>query len=254
MITFYFIIFLLGTLAGFITGLLGVGGGIIIIPAFLFILPFIGFDTISVNKVTGIAATQGMLGSFFAYLSFKKNNNIKKDILPRLLILVAISSLLGAIVSCFINEKILLFIYAAILCASAILFITDNSKNSKVNLEFNILPPVLIFIIGFFAGALGLGGAILYIPVLTYFYNMKIKESIANVTLMVFVTSSSSFIGKTITNQVPFELILPILLGSIIGAKLGTRVNSKLPSVLLKGLLLSIIVLTLLRVVFSLMQ
>lgn len=257
MITFYSIIFLLGTMAGFITGLLGIGGGILIIPAFLFILPLLGFDTIPMNKITGIAATQGMLGSIFAFFSLKKNNKINKDVLLKLLIMVAVSSLCGAVVSNFVNEKILLFIlltYTTLLVTFTIFFMVDNKPDLKAGVKITALPPILITVIGFMAGILGLGGAVLYIPMLNYFYRMDIKQSIANVTLLVFMTTGFAFIGKALTNQVPFEIIPPILLGAITGSKLGAKVNSKVPPMVLKVLLLIIVILTLIRVIFSLMQ
>lgn len=257
MITFYLIIFLLGTLAGFITGLLGIGGGIIIIPAFLFILPLLGFDAIPMNKITGIAATQGMLGSIFAFFSLKKNNKINRDVLFKLLIMVAVSSLLGAIVSNFVNEKILLFIlltYTTLLVTFTVFFMANREPGSKADVKVSALPPVLISIVGFMAGILGLGGAVLYIPMFNYFYKMDIKQSIANVTLLVFMTTGFAFIGKTVTNQVPFEIIPPILLGAIIGSKLGAKTNNKVNPLVLKGLLLVIVLLTLVRVIFSLIQ
>jgi uncharacterized membrane protein YfcA len=250
---FFLVITLISAMAGFFTGLLGIGGGIIIIPSFLYILPLFGFEPISVNEITGISAVQVAIGSLSAFRSHNKNGLMDKKILLITGIFAGTGAITGAVLSGYLSDKILLIVYLLILLISAISLAffkiseveSSNDKNKKyVNFT--------IFFSSIMSGAVGVGGAVLYLPILRFFYNIPTKFCIANVTYIVFAASIMTFTGKALTGQVPYHLIIYAVIGAYAGAKAGAAVSKKLSSSILKKILLLLIVITAVRVIFSL--
>lgn len=249
---FILIIIILGFIAGFASGLLGVGGGIIIIPSFLYLLPILGFKALSLNQITGIAATQVFLGSLFACIEHKKYGLMDKNIILKTGIMSGVGALIGAIISKYTPEKILLIIYFVILILSITALILSKERTAQVQIRPKSAA-TLIFFAGIMSGALGLGGAVMYIPILTHFHGLSLKTGISNVTFIVLFTSIAAFLGKAATNQIPFQFIIFIIIGAFAGAKLGAKTNNKLPSNVLKLILLIIITITAIRVAFSIL-
>lgn len=249
--SFELVIFLLSLISGFASGLLGIGGGVIIIPAFLFLVPFLTGKTFEMSQITGISSSQALFGSFLAFLTHKKYGFIDKDILRKTVIPVILGAFTGSFFSRILPEKILLVLYLCILLISIINLI----KNRQISAESKHAEKKAIavfFISSFFAGSLGLGGAIFFVPALTYFYALPIKNSIGNVTFLVLATGLFSFTGKALSGQVPYEILIYIIIGAMLGAKIGAKTSKLINPVYLKRALLVIMIITALRVSMSL--
>ncbi len=84
-------LFLLGSIAGIISGLLGLGGGSILLP----ILMILGFDTKKIAITMSFVIPFSTLGAFITYLSFTKMNWL-------VLSVAAIAAILGGIVGNYV--------------------------------------------------------------------------------------------------------------------------------------------------------
>lgn len=251
----YIITLLSALIAGFGTGLLGIGGGLIIYPVFLFIVPMLGYETLSINEISGIATIQIVAGSFFAFLSHRKNNTIGYKSLITVVIIASFGCLIGGLASARFPEKLLLGLYLFILMTSFSSLTVFKGVKFEENGGFKKhIVNLLCVATGFLAGVLGLGGAVLYIPILRFFYRLSTKEAISSVTFIVFCGSLMTFAGKVSTGQIPFELIIYTLAGSFGGAKLGAYVSKRTDSTKLRKALIALIILTAIRVLVALLS
>lgn len=103
LLTVFFICLALGAFVGFMAGLLGIGGGLIVVPALLYILPSVGISSSQLPHIaiaTSLAAI--ILTSISSARAHHKRGNIPwslfKSMLPGLV--------LGALASGFIAERI----------------------------------------------------------------------------------------------------------------------------------------------------
>ena len=74
--TFLLILFILGLVGGFFSGLLGIGGGIIMVPLLLFIPSILGFNSLSMKTIAGITMVQSLAGSLSAMLVHRRHRFI----------------------------------------------------------------------------------------------------------------------------------------------------------------------------------
>jgi len=249
---FILIVLIFGLIAGFLSGLLAVGGGIVIIPVFLYLIPLLGFPVLPMEQITGISSMQVITGSLFAFLSHRKYGLMDKNLLYTVGIGAGFGALAGSILSKFVPGEILLVTYFVVLSVSLLVIVIERHiEDTEIVVKNPVLATISAAITGILSGALGVGGAVLFIPILNHFYGMPIKTSISNVTYIVFITAVMTFLGKSATNQIPFHIAILVVLGAFFGARLGTIVSHKLSPGILKTILITIIVITLIRVFFS---
>ena len=94
----FILIFCICTFSGFLTGLLGVGGGIVIVPLFLGILPLFGV-TFSLQEVIGISATCVFINSFVTAFYRRKEKFLPFCTIAPLAVSIVIGTVLGAYLS-----------------------------------------------------------------------------------------------------------------------------------------------------------
>ena len=68
----YFLIGGLGLITGFLSGLIGIGGGIVMAPLLLYVPPLFGFDPLPMRIVAGLTITQGLLGCLSGAVSHRR--------------------------------------------------------------------------------------------------------------------------------------------------------------------------------------
>ncbi len=125
---FHFLILLLitGVFSGLIAGLLGVGGGLVIIPVVFYILNFYGFSKDIIMHVA-IASSLGVicitsLSSIYAHYKLK---NIEADVIKKWFTGVILGSIFGAIFASYMNGNVLVIIFGIIASTVAISMFLD---------------------------------------------------------------------------------------------------------------------------------
>ena len=65
---FFLFLALVGAAVGFLSGLLGIGGGIVMFPLLLYVPPLLGLGGIDVKSITGLTMAQGFFAALTAML------------------------------------------------------------------------------------------------------------------------------------------------------------------------------------------
>lgn len=243
----------LGGIVGFLAGLLGIGGGLIIVPALVYIFPLVGINNeIIMPMALGTSLAAIVLTSSSAAFAHSKKNNIPWQLTKPLIFMVSFGALLGAFIAARLTTEILVSFFATvvILLALYMLFSISKTKAKKEEnvvkqMPANYLLQLICFITGIIASLMGIAGGAILVPVLTYL-GLPIRQSIGIATacgVMVALFGSAGYIITGVNSPLLPEwslgyIYVPALVGLVISSTLlapvGVKFASKLPVKTLK--------------------
>lgn len=209
---------IIGFFAGLLSGFFGVGGGTISIP----ILLLAGID---IKNAIVISTVQMSFGSVFgSFLNHKKGVFEFKKALPFVYGGV-LGSIIGAASMHFFPSKFLSYLFLSLLVFTTIkIFITPSEHEGQEKGT-----PAVYFAIGVgigtFAGLLGVGGAILMMPILPGFLNFSLKKAIGISLFFVVSTSLSAFATFAYLGKVNYIDGLSVAIASLLGVWLGVQLS-----------------------------
>ncbi len=251
----YLLFLLIGIITGSASSLLGIGGGLIFVPALTFLLPAIGVPPEYLIHI--VIATSLFAGSISSASAFYQHYKIHNVEIKKSLLMASGSFISAIIVPRFVislNSQALKIILATflILVALKILFEKDDEVKRVKSIQ-----PEYLFLFGLVIGAIpavsGLGAGIIIVPLLTYFYSLNIKRAIGTSTLVVSITMFSSTLSYGMLHPSSFNsamqlgyinLIagLTLGLGSIIGSNFGAMVIKSISAYKLKKIFATFII------------
>ncbi len=239
------IILLFSVLAGFLGSILGLGGGIIIVPALTLILHLPFQEAIGASIVSVIATSSG---AAIAYVSDKITN-------IRIGMFLETATTLGAITGAFItgllNAKTLYFVFGIFMFYSAWnMFKTRHSSapshvsthplaaRLKLNGEYfdkvlnktiayqvaGVYPAyAVMYFAGILSGLLGIGGGAFKVLGMDVFMKLPLKVSTATSNFMIGVTAAASAGVYFSRGDIDPVIAGPVALGVLAGAHLGAK-------------------------------
>jgi uncharacterized membrane protein YfcA len=240
----YFILFIFGGLAAFISGFLGVGGGIVYIPVIEYYLRKLGLNPDILVK--GILAnslfTIIFSGSVSSYYQYKHGNFFPKQIIQ-----TALPGIVSALFITFLikngtwyNKTIFNYVFASML-----LLIVGRmylTKPSVMGSGQGNNKPFSFGITGFIAGIItafsGLGGGVVMTPVFTDIFKQPIKKasSISNGVIPFFAVAMgiynlwdkpSQFVSDYQIGYIVLPIVVPLIISTFIFAPIGVAVSQK---------------------------
>lgn len=250
------LLFVLGFTGGVFSGLLGIGGGIVMIPLLLYVPPLLGLEPISMKTAAGITIVQSMAGSFSGLIVHKKKDFVHTKLIINMGSGIVLGSLSGSFFSKWISEDVMLGIFAGMALIAAILMFLPYQRNENLpaeNIEFNqYLAFLIALLVGTLGGIVGQGGAFILIPLMLYFLKIPTRIALGSSVGITFLSASAGFIGKWGTGQIPFVMSIVLVAGALLGAQLGGRLSYRLKSTSLRKILSALITLATLKMWFKL--
>ena len=243
----------LGLISGFLSGLLGIGGGIVMAPLLLYVPPLFGHEPLAMRVVAGLTIVQGLLGCMAGALGHKKLNFVSSPLSVYMGPAIFFTALIGGAGANYVPNDILLLLFAALAFAAALLMlvpIKTDSANPDVNqLSFSRLRAVsAASTVGLLGGMVGQGGSFILIPIMTAYIHIPTRIAIGSNLAIVLLSSLAGFIGKALTGQIAWLLCLPIALSVMPAAYLGSMASSRVPVANLRRLLAVLIGLAAIRI------
>ena len=171
-ITLVLMLVALGAVAGFLAGLLGVGGGIVLVPGLYYILslaqPAFGFEgDVIMHCAIGTSLAVIVPTGFSSARAHHKKGGVDFDIVRMLGIGIVIGVVCATILARNLDASTLKMIFATALVVFAGLMMIDRSKfqrNKAIALPKQPFVSVAGFVIGSLSTLIGIGGATLSVP------------------------------------------------------------------------------------------
>ncbi|MFA6173817.1 MAG: sulfite exporter TauE/SafE family protein [Kiritimatiellales bacterium] len=101
---------------------------------------------------------------------------------------------------------------------------------------------------GFLSGLLGLGGAVVLIPLMLTVLRVPLKAAVGTSLGIVFIGALTGSAGKLLSLQVNAALAIPLILGSVPAAQLGAKCSKALKSETLRCILLAVVFVSLIKI------
>lgn len=242
---------LVGLLAGVMSGVFGVGGGIVMVPM---LVAFLGMDLLNANA-TSLAAMLLPVGILGVINYYKAGYiNIKDSLLISIGLLVG--SYFGAKLAISFNASLLAKLYAVFLLYVVISYLNIPAllKNKKGEIETSVLQPIVdrpfwqFVVLGVFAGVVagmfGKGGGLVIVPFLTRFFRYDPKAatatSLAALQLpvglpSVIVYAHDGYLNWTFAVLMALGIVGGVFIGSKVAIKLPGKVFKKVYAIFLSG-------------------
>jgi uncharacterized membrane protein YfcA len=222
-----------------VSGILGLGGAVILIPAYLYLPQLLGMEALDIKTISGITSIQVFATSLIGVFAHHKKGNVNKQLLYFIGLPMMLSALGGALFSHFIDGRYIIMSFAVMAAAGAVLmFINTGSQNNILSadeLTFN-KPAALAaaVVVGFFGGIVGAPGAFLLAPIMITILKIPVRITIGSTLGIVLFTALTASIGKAVSGQVDFALASYAVLGSAAGVLLGSNLSNKLEPKILR--------------------
>jgi len=255
---------LAGAVAGFFAGLLGVGGGVVVVPLLTIFFSGQGFPT---NEVLHLALGTSMATILFTSLSSLRAHHahravlwpVMRDLTPGVLI----GTLLGALLAARISSRALSIFFVIFMIFVAVQMIANLRPKASRNLPGRRGLGVVGTVIGAVASLAAMGGGALTVPYLIW-CNVRPHQAIgtsAAVGLPIAIGGTIGYVwnGWGHPGLPPGSLgfvYLPalgiILIASVLMAPLGARLAHRLPIAVLKRVFAGLLLLLSAKMLWSL--
>mgnify|MGYP001610807262 FL=1 len=119
-IPFSITLLFLGLGGGFLSGLLGLGGAIFMIPLLLYVPPLLGVGQLDMKQVAAVSMVQVLSASLSALIVHHKNRFVSRSLLLYMGVCNAIGNLAGSVFSRNTKSSLLLAIFATMAVIAAV--------------------------------------------------------------------------------------------------------------------------------------
>ncbi|MCM3388174.1 sulfite exporter TauE/SafE family protein [Ureibacillus chungkukjangi] len=247
----YFLLAIIALSSGIVGSLVGLGGGVILIPATLFIGINLGFfPEITPQKVVGLSVVMMIFTGLSSTLSYMKNKQV--DFKSGFIFFIG--SIPGTMFGAWLNKGLdlpsfNLFFGLFLVFLSILLFVRDKLKpiqwfvqhgkqtnfTDKEGKKFVYGYPIwfailFTFVVGTVSGLFGIGGGSLLVPAMVLLFLFPPHVAVATSMFMVFLSSIVNSASHIYLGNVPWIYTIPVIIGAYIGAKVGAGLNKRMQS------------------------
>lgn len=254
-----------GIFAGILAGLLGVGGGIVIVPVLFFLFQSFGVSPESAMLVaTATSLATIVPTSISSIRSHNKKGNVDFELLKRWSVFILIGVLLGSWLVTRVEGTLLTILFGVIATLSALNMLFRTGKSALYpKLPNSTGQTVMASSVGFFSAMVGIGGGTISVPLLTL-YNYPTHKAVGTAAAIGLIISLPGALTMLIFGSTPldapagtfgfvnlfgFICIVPL---TVIFAPVGASLAAKLDAAKLKKIFALVLLFTGLRMLAQL--
>jgi uncharacterized membrane protein YfcA len=262
---FYFISLCvaLGLTSGFIGGLLGIGGGVIIVPALVLYYDFSATYPPETNLLIAVATSLACIIFTSASAAFTqyRAGRIRWDLFRKLVIFLLLGSFAAGWIAPLLPAEVFRGFIGLFLGCVAIVMLSSWQPNPSQQFPANLGAAGIGLGGGMAAGLAGIAGGNVIVPTLVYF-NTPIHNATATSSALGVPIALTGTLGYLFAAQTPYQpgllgyihlyAFAPIILGTLIAAPLGVRAAHRVPAARLKRAFGALLIIVSLRMLYSL--
>ena len=229
---------------GFVAGLFGIGGGLITVPFLYYIFGLLNVDPqYLMHLAVGTSFAIIIPTSMVSVLTHHKYKSVDFQIVKNYGVYVILGVIIGTIFAASLKTKSLVLFFSIIILFLGIylLLLKEREQNIIINMKLH-LKVILGLLVGFISAPMGIGGAIMNVPILKFF-GYSINKAIGSAAAIGFIIALFGTIGFLFSGNY-LNVNLPLSIGFLnipafliffpitafmarLGAKASHRINKK---------------------------
>ena len=216
----------IGLVGGFFSGLLGLGGGVVLLP----LLTWVG--RVPLKLATGTTLVQVIIAAATGVIIHHRGGTVDLRVGFVLGMSGIVGGLLGSFLCVYLSTRFLEWIFFLVVGIAITLFSTQQRLygHPDTRRDFNNVAGSFIgFSAGSLTGLLGVGGGFIIIPLMIYCLDIPLRVAIGTSLLVILISSVGTLAVKYGIGQVNLLITLLVILGSVIGALFGAHVSRRVP-------------------------
>ncbi|MEM9624427.1 MAG: sulfite exporter TauE/SafE family protein [Pseudomonadota bacterium] len=238
---------LIGLSSGFLGGMLGIGGGVVIVPGL--ILLFESTGAYPADQVTLVAVATSLACIVFTSLSAAytqyRASMVRWDLFRKLVVVFVLGSFCAGLLAPQLNAALLRGLIGAFLCFVAVVMLTNWKPSPHRTFPGPVGGSVIGYFGGLMSGIAGIAGGNVIVPTLIYFntpaHNATATSSALGVLIAAAGALSYGFFQDVSASVTEFGYVDPVSFGiitiaAVITAPLGVKVAHRVPAPRLKQL------------------
>jgi uncharacterized protein len=211
---------LVGFAAGVLSGLFGVGGGIVMTPgltALAGVAPIVAVAT-----PLPIILPTAAVGAF----TYHRAGEVDVRAAAWISLTGSAGSAVGALLTEVVNARLLLVLTAVLLAWQSVQILRGRSRSTAI--EEQPIPAWTLALIGvgagLLSGLLGIGGGTVIVPALAGMLRVPLKRALGTSLVAVVILVIPGAIVHTVLGNIDWAAALFLMIGSLPGARLGATV------------------------------
>ena len=200
---------------GFVAGLFGIGGGLLTVPFLYYIFTTIGIDQSYVTHLAvGTSFAIIIPTSTVSVLTHNKFKAVDFDIVKSYGIFVILGVIGGTLYAASLKTKSMVLFFAIVIFMLGIYLLLLKEKEKNILTDIKLyLKVILGFIVGFISAPMGIGGAVMNVPILKFF-GYSINRAIGSAAAIGFLIALFGAFGFLISGTF-LNVNLPLSYGFI---------------------------------------
>ena len=198
---------------GFVAGLFGIGGGLITVPFLYYIFNSLGIDQqYLMHLAVGTSFAIIIPTSTVSVLTHHKFEAVDFDIVKSYGIYVILGVIIGTIFAASLKTKSLVLFFSIVIFFLGIYLLLLKEKEDNVIIKIKLhLKIILGFLVGFISAPMGIGGAVMNVPILKFF-GYSINKAIGSAAAIGFLIALFGAVGFLVTGSY-LKTNLPMSIG-----------------------------------------
>ncbi len=262
---FFFFVLLSSAFAGFVGALVGLGGGVFIVPILTLVFHVSFTAAIGASIVSVIATSSG------AAAAYVKDRMTNLRVGMFLEVATTTGAICGALLSTLLDPTILFIVFGVVLLISALPLVmrlgeelpqgvanhkwaeklhlpgSYPDRKSHADVAYNVAHIrwgfSMMYVAGMISGLLGIGSGTFKVLAMDTAMRLPMKVSTTTSNFMIGVTAAASAGIFFQRGDIDPAIAAPVALGVLIGATLGAKTITRVSNVWLKKLFVPVIVL-----------
>jgi uncharacterized membrane protein YfcA len=235
----------LGILVGLLGALLGIGGGMVIVPLLVFAW---GYEPQLAIGTSVLVVLLNAVSGTWGYIRQKK---VCVDAALKFAVATVPGAFLGSYAAEYLQGRLFYLVFGAFFVLAAINMYRKANKEAagktagEVPEVYNWQLGVLCSVgVGFLASILGIGGGIVHVPFMVYVLNFPVHVAIATSTCILAVSSLAGLVSHAMLGHIVWTSGLAIGAGAFVGAQGGVALAQRLQSGILMKLASVLVLIT----------